>query len=550
MAAGISERLLARVDSLPTLPAIATRILELTLNEGVSSTELGKLLSQDPALTAKILKVVNSASFGLRFPVSSTGYAITVLGLQRIRTLILSLSIFETLSRVDEGGPLDKTVFWRHSVASASGAKALAVASGRSNPEEAYVAGLIHDIGMLLLDTLASDLYVRILEEGKQKGGDSFLELERLHLGTTHLEIGAELARQWNLPHALCAAIRYHQEPEATDDPYDSPAQRLAVVSAAADYLAWCAGYPSLQSVLPPTPGLAVLDLLSSLELEKVYETIHQDVRQGSEIFLYQDPSGERWQRALLRANSELGRIATQLDLANRGLITLNTALLNTQHRLGEHDPLQTLLAEVVGTLGYDRAFLLVPEETGAVRVLKAMSRSGAAGSMEGKTAAIPQGPAVASRGRLLREGSAGPAEALIRALDSKEAILVPICEGHSLKYYLAADFGESQQPVPPGAEETLACLAAQAGLLLENYRLYQTVQDMAVMDSLTGVCNRRRLMEVLSEEADRATRIRQPFSVAILDLDFFKTLNEGEMVQFEVADGPKGQHAINVSRV
>lgn len=530
MRAELNDKLLVRVESLPTLPAIATQLLELTLSDDVSTSTIGGILSKDPSLTAKVLKVVNSAAFGLRFPVSNLSYAITVLGLQRMRTLILSLSFFETLAKVHDKGQLDKMAFWRHSVASAAAAKALANATGRLvNPEEAYVAGLIHDIGMLLLDTLAPKEYRQVLQEFQITGANSLLNLEEGIAGISHVEIGSRLALRWNLPKALCGAIRHHHAPEEAVDPMDLPTQNLVAVTAAADYLAWSAGYPSAETPIPPKPGVAVLDLLQGIDLVAIQNHIHEEVRKGAEIFQYSDPKGERWQQALLRANSELGRINAQLELANRGLASLNNALLNTQHRLGEHNPVESLLAEIVGTLGYDRAFLLAPESKGHYRVWKMMSNDGTGSDLEGAEIVTQDEITPSPNAGVRLKASANPEDIhpLLQVLRATEMVVAPIAEGRNVRFLLAVDKGNSGQLLASNAEETLACLTVQAGLLLENYRLYQTVQDMAVTDPLTGVCNRRRLMEVLSEEADRAARTRQPFSVAILDIDFFKMLND-----------------------
>lgn len=531
MKAGLSERLLARVDSLPTLPAVATRLLEITLSDKSSVGEIGNLLSRDPALTAKVLKVVNSAAFGLRFPVSNLGYAITVLGLQRVRSLVLSLSIYETVAKVDSKGPLDRTGFWRHSVAAATAAKALAIATGKSNPEETYVAGLLHDMGMLLLDTFVPQEYAVVIEKAsqmaKEEGSHVVRRLEREAFETTHEEIGSKLAARWNLPEALCGAILYHHAPEETPEPFDSPAQRLVACTAAADYLSWAAGYPSWNTPYPPKPSLQVLELLHNIDAARIMEAIHEGVKQGSEIFQYENHTEERWKAAILRANTELGKIASQLELANRGLISLNTALLNTQHRLGEHDPLETLLAEVLGTLGYDRAFLFEPVSKQSCRILKVMSGDGRGTELEGTSIDLPPDVSVDTRSGFRIHDTQAKPSAFLKTFHSPEMVLAPIHEGHTMRYVLGADMGASRAPIEPGAEGTLSCLTTQAGLLIENYRLYQTVQDMAVTDPLTGVCNRRRLMEVLSEEAERAARTKQPFAIAILDLDHFKTLND-----------------------
>lgn len=528
MAQQINDRIFAQVDTLPTLPEIATELLELTLSENASAETIAELVSRDPSMSAKLLKVVNSAAFGLRFSVSSIRYATTILGMRRVRTLVLSLSVFDTLSKMGGKGKLDRMLFWKHAVASAAAAKWLANTGHYENPEEAYVASLIHKIGILLFDSSLADPYREILQRAQAQGGDSLTIAEQEIFGTTHTEIGAQLAARWRLPQPLVEAIRYHVHPEQAREPLTPNAIKLVQLTATADHLAWSAGYGLIDTVIPPTPGVCVLDMLAGIELPKAFDEIHAEVSRGAEIFRYGEDKEERWQRALLRANAELGRIAVQLELANRGLSSLNSALINAQQRLGEEDPVDLLLAEIVSTLGYDRAFLLAVESNTKFTVAKATSHDGTGSALEGSTISLdPNSQLHTTGGIRLRASSENSNHPLLTILNSSELVLAPIQEGHSLRYLLAADRASSKQDIPAHAEEALAGLTAQAGLLLENFRLYQTVQNMAVTDPLTGTFNRRRLMEVLSEEADRAARTKQPLSILILDIDHFKQLND-----------------------
>jgi len=204
----------AMVD-LPALPTVVFRVLEATDRETVTTAEIEALISADAAITSKILKVVNSAYFGLPRQVGSIAQAISILGLHQVRNLVLSVGVLNALSSPNPKILDIQKKFWEHSFASATCAQTLAKRKGLSSREQStvFLGGLLHDVGRLFLFTLFNQAYQNVMAESVRLGESTLVTEQRL-LGTTHAELGGALAVRWNLPDDLAEMIRHHEEPE------------------------------------------------------------------------------------------------------------------------------------------------------------------------------------------------------------------------------------------------------------------------------------------------------------------------------------------------
>lgn len=211
----------AMVD-LPAMPNVIASVLEATERETVSTTEIEKLISADQAIITKLLKVVNSAYFGLPRQIGNINQAITILGLHQVRNLVLSIGVLNALTSPSPRIVAVQKRFWQHSFAGASAAQMLARMKGlgAADQELVYVAGLLHDIGRLFLFTLFNLPYQDVLRESTRKGEPLSVVEDRV-LGTTHAELGGMLAEKWNFPQPLVEMVRDH---ECDEDVVGSPA--------------------------------------------------------------------------------------------------------------------------------------------------------------------------------------------------------------------------------------------------------------------------------------------------------------------------------------
>lgn len=201
---------LDKIDArhLPSLPHILLKLLEICHSEEPSFEGISGILDKDTALAAKIIAVVNSPFYGRPTKIASVDRALIALGLESVKTVAISAAVYQVFSQI--GGSLDLKRFWWHSLLCANLTKLIAAKIGYASPDEAYLAGLLHDIGQLVLWANFPKDYAN-LSQGEDENG--LIELERKRLGATHCEIGAWLIGGWNLQSFIADAALYHHEP-------------------------------------------------------------------------------------------------------------------------------------------------------------------------------------------------------------------------------------------------------------------------------------------------------------------------------------------------
>ncbi len=211
----VFESRVRAIDGLPAFPTTHAEILKLAKSENATSDEIAEKVQLDIGLLARVFKLVNSSSFGFSKRVSSLNLAVTLLGLEEIANLVMTVQVFERLGGESEDGRLDLKAFWRHTVGTGFAAKAIA-RKLQVELESAFLAGILHDLGKVVLDRYFSDYYSAVLRHVRREGG-TLLEAEENYLGLTHADIGAQLATQWQFSPQYLNAIHHHHRPaEAT----------------------------------------------------------------------------------------------------------------------------------------------------------------------------------------------------------------------------------------------------------------------------------------------------------------------------------------------
>jgi putative nucleotidyltransferase with HDIG domain len=201
------------IGALPTLPEIPMKILHLIATDESSSMEdIAKIVERDPALTANILKVANSAYYGVRQKIASLKLSLAILGLNEIINIVTSISIVRLFPAGRGNGNFDRAKFWQHSFGCAAAVRMLAKDLDLDTQGVGFVAGLLHDLGKLILDQYFHSK-LREVQKLKTKEGISNLEAEVRSVGVDHATIGSWLAQRWDLPASLVESIAYHHRP-------------------------------------------------------------------------------------------------------------------------------------------------------------------------------------------------------------------------------------------------------------------------------------------------------------------------------------------------
>ena len=208
------QGLVAEIKDLVTLPEVAMRISRMVNNPNSSSSDIGREISSDPALTARLLRTANSPAFGQHGKIATISRAITVLGVRQVRDLTVGLTAIRTFDGV--GNELvTMTSFWRHSILCAVAAAHIAERRRGGRDDSPFVAGLLHDIGQLVLFNRVPELARQALLMCVDDPENRALYLcERDVVGFDHCAVGAALAQNWGLPLALQECIEFHHEPE------------------------------------------------------------------------------------------------------------------------------------------------------------------------------------------------------------------------------------------------------------------------------------------------------------------------------------------------
>ena len=197
------------IPDIPTLPTIVFEVNKMLEDYEVSIKKLSAVLEKDQAMVTKILKLVNSSFYGFRSRINNIPHAVIILGFNTVRNALVSVSIIKAFSKEGPGERFDITEFWKHSIAVAVTSKYLSEQSKLDSPDDCFVAGLLHDIGKVILAQHFTDLFDRIWESVKGEG-KSFSEAERDLLPVTHAQIGGYLTKKWQFPDALIDSIAYH----------------------------------------------------------------------------------------------------------------------------------------------------------------------------------------------------------------------------------------------------------------------------------------------------------------------------------------------------
>jgi len=205
-----------KVNHLPTLPEVIQKVVSLVQDEKTSARDLGNLISYDQAISSRLLKIANSAYYGLSREVSTTQHAIVILGFEEVKSLSLGITVFDAMKAAGNKFSLMRDEFWKHSAGCSLAAKIICKKVGGPNAEIAFTASLLHDIGKLVLDSFFSKEYGVVLEKA-QGDGVNLVDIEKKLLGFTHADVGMWLCNRWKLPPSIALSVGYHHQVDKVD---------------------------------------------------------------------------------------------------------------------------------------------------------------------------------------------------------------------------------------------------------------------------------------------------------------------------------------------
>lgn len=326
---------IVEVDKFPTLPSVAMEAIRLMEGEHSSFDSIADLLKSDQVLASKILHYANTAFVGARSRVTSISQAISVLGFNAVRVIILSVSIFDCFKGQLARHKRNLVNFWLHSIGVAATAELLAKKLGFPSPDEAYIAGLVHDLGKLASYIESPGKFEKVCQEldlqGTYGAHQSLpLDIEKNILGTSHIETGKMLASRWGLPESLVRVMWLHHQPvfeTITPEENNLPklirfADVLCVIHNVGASYFLTAGPYSHEHFHFALDNLMLHHHISPEDIDEIMEDVHKRVQEISDVLGIWDE--KTYRKLVSSANVSLGGLGMQLEKSNQELLRTN----------------------------------------------------------------------------------------------------------------------------------------------------------------------------------------------------------------------------------
>ena len=319
-----------KCPSLPSLPAIAVRVLELAQCERVDLPNIAQTITQDPALAGKLLKTVNSSFYGRSNSVATVSHALVILGLQSVKSLVLGFSLVTNLAQEkgEAADGFDHLRYWRRSLYAATATRLIAARVGIVHQEEAFLAALLADIGSLVMSKVWGKAYDTVCTRAAGSH-TALIELEQSTFGLTHADVSGLLAEKWKLPPLLTVPIAHHHQADAVPNSPDLPV--LAKLAKLVEVAGRCADV-----YVDPKPAPAIVEVRRELDqhfgideagADEVLTDLAAKTREAAQLFELNLGRGIDFGAILKQANEALieltlhsERQASQLAVQNEEL--------------------------------------------------------------------------------------------------------------------------------------------------------------------------------------------------------------------------------------
>jgi diguanylate cyclase (GGDEF)-like protein len=343
-----------QADVLPTLSPVASRLITLTAREDVTIGDIAALVSKDISLSAKILRVVNSAFYSFPQPIVTISQATSILGINAVRSLVLSFSF---LQPGGSGGDFDYVRFWEQALTGAVAARNLMAAIDKEAAEEAFVAGLLQNLGALVLARAFPDPYRQVERAIAEQGLDR-CRVESDLIGADHAFIGSEVAKHWGFPDSLVLPLRHHGDPTGYTGDQDH-IRRLCQVVHLAGRLSGV--YRSKSPETPLDEFFQQAEQLLGLDkrfLQDMVDTVHAEVNQTADYFEFRISEQKSIAEILQIANAELSVLNLSYEEMNRALVEKTVKLELLTAELEKKNRQLELLANIDGlTQAYNHRY-------------------------------------------------------------------------------------------------------------------------------------------------------------------------------------------------
>lgn len=333
--------------SLPTLPTVASKLISITSKAETSMTEIANLISKDMTMSAKILKIANSAFYSFSSKISTVHQAVSNIGKNAIRSLVLSVS-FLTIKTNYKNEVFDYEKYWQKSLSSAVAAKLIMAEIDKTDPEEIFIAALLQNIGELILARSFPQQYEQVLMRlsGNEK---DVIEIEQQNIGADHAYVGYEVTRNWGFPTELLIPIQYHHNPGS----YKGNDNKLRIATNVV-YLSGIitnilfSNKPQVYHQLFLAKSREILGFGNKVT-DRILKNVHSEIVEVASFFDFQIKNPKSIEEILQEANIALSLINLSYEQMNKELIAAKIELQKLTKDLEEKNKRLEKLANIDG---------------------------------------------------------------------------------------------------------------------------------------------------------------------------------------------------------
>ncbi len=277
------QRIIQDLGQIPTMPTIAAKVMQIVNDPHSSAEDVAKFISRDVALTSKVLRLANSAFYGIPRTISSVNSAIVILGFNTIRSLVLSASVLKVFPAKPGLVAFDRKAFWKHSFMVGIASRMVSQIYRKKklvDMETAFSAGLLHDIGKIILEQYSNDDYLPVLKAAKDQGIPLYVA-EKAMLGMSHAEVSGMLVDKWQMPNELKSPIVNHHSPME-----DKASQDMACIVHYANHLCHLKGSGCMANeTYAPLAAEAAAVLGLGITEEELLEELEKHIQEAEPFF-------------------------------------------------------------------------------------------------------------------------------------------------------------------------------------------------------------------------------------------------------------------------
>jgi len=531
----VNNALSDQVKNLHLIPVTAIKLLQLTAKEDCDFHDLSKIIETEPALATQILKTVNSPLFNFPHPINSIQRAVSMLGFSNIRSTAIKLLFYNKLIAKPTGQSFDLLYFWQHSLFVATLGREIAVKLNHSDPDMLYTAGLLHDIGKLVLESHGKLSYSEFISANTNIT-PSTLKNELIFFGINHEQIGHIICLDLELPGVITSVVANHYaEP---DNPFEFKLENAIITFA--NYLAGIHGLGSFyqeQSPVLPNSVSKIIDI-KNIDIDSLFTHVDKEMQETSKFYGIQFPTLNQLRIQLIQSSIESNQSNSQPTQTSSQAKPKQSNLLSTltipHQSLNPESFIPQTLRAIHKSFNFDRVFMLSmftknrslyskhcwPPNNPTNNLDQSLEIKIDTLTGDLLTCLRTRHPAIITNKHFKNRS-------LLNQIGVIEFIAIPILRNKRLCAVLYIDNKFSQDPLKVESLTQIAPIAKELGSALFNARCFELEKNRAEIDSLTGLSNKRMINDFLEILFSDKKRDLSRIGIGFLDIDYFKKLND-----------------------